>query len=67
MRATDIITGEVVVSHKGSGEASSPNIAANRVPVAGSVRYDDPAVGPLFAEAANSAINQVVNALRNSF
>ena len=27
-------------------EASSPNIAANRVPVAGSVRYDDPAVGP---------------------
>lgn len=67
VRATDIITGEVVVSHKGSGEASSPNIAANRVPVAGSVRYDDPAVGPLFAEAANSAINQVVNALRNSF
>lgn len=67
VRATDIITGEVVVSHKGSGEASSPNIAADRVPVAGSVRYDDPAVGPLFAEAANSAINQVVNALRNSF
>jgi len=67
VRATDIITGEVVVSHKGSGEASNPNIAANRVPVAGSVRYDDPAVGPLFAEAANSAINQVVNALRNSF
>ncbi len=67
VRATDIITGEVVVSMKGAGEASSPNIAANRVPVAGSVRYDDPAVGPLFAEAANSAVNQVVNALRNKF
>jgi hypothetical protein len=35
--------------------------------VAGSVRYDDPAGGPLFAEAANSAINPVVTALRNSF
>ncbi len=67
VRATDIITGEVVVAHKGAGEASSPNIAVSRVPVAGTVRYDDPAVGPLFAEAANSAINQVVNALRNSF
>ena len=67
VRATDIITGEVVVSHKGSGQASSPNIATSRVPLAGSIRYDDPAVGPLFAEAANSAVNQVVNALRNSF
>lgn len=67
VRATDIITGEVVVAQKGSGEASSPNIAISRIPVAGTIRYDDPTVGPLFAEAANSAVNQVVNALRNNF
>lgn len=67
VRATDIITGEVVVSMKGSGNASNPNIAIDRIPTAGSIRYDDPAVGPLFAEAANTAISQVVNALRSKF
>lgn len=67
VRATDIFTGEVVVSMKGAGEASSPNIAIRNVPMAGSIRYDDPAVGPLFAEAANTAVNQVVAALRSNF
>lgn len=67
VRATDIITGEVVVSKKGSGEASSPNVNINNVPIAGTVSYDDPTVGPLFAEAANSAVNQVVAALRAKF
>jgi curli biogenesis system outer membrane secretion channel CsgG len=67
VRATDIITGEVRVSMKGAGEASSPNIAITNIPMAGSIRYDDPTVGPLFAEAANSAVNQVVAALRAKF
>lgn len=67
VRATDIVTGEVVVSKKGSGEAMSPNISVSNVPVAGNVSYNDPTVGPLFAEAANSAINQVVAALRAKF
>lgn len=67
VRATDIITGEVVVSKKGAGEASSSNINVRNVPVAGTVSYSDPTVGPLFAEAANSAINQVVAAIRAKF
>ncbi len=67
VRATDIVTGVVVVSKKGSGEATSPNVSVSNVPLAGNVRYDDPTVGPLFAEAANSAINQVVAALRAKF
>jgi len=67
VRATDIVTGEVVVSKKGAGEASSPNVNVSRIPVAGNISYNDPTVGPLFAEAANSAVNQVVAALRAKF
>ncbi len=67
VRATDIITGVVVVSMKGAGEASSPNVDINNVPIAGTVSYNDPTVGPLFAEAANAAVNQVVAALRAKF
>ena len=67
VRATDITTGEVVVSKMGLGEASSANVAVSRIPVVGNIRYDDPTVGPLFAEAANSAVMQVVAALRTAF
>jgi curli biogenesis system outer membrane secretion channel CsgG len=66
VRATDIITGTVIVSMKGSGDASSPNIAVNRIP-GGGLAYNDPAVGPLLAEAADAAVNQVVAALRARF
>lgn len=67
VRATDIITGEVVVSMTGAGSASSPNIAVNRIPTVGRISYDDPTVGPLFAEAANDAVLEVVSALRSAF
>ncbi len=67
VRATDIITGEVVVSMTGAGRASSPNVAVSAIPAAGLVRFDDPAVGPLLAEAAEQAVNQVVAAIRASF
>lgn len=67
VRATDIVTGVVVVSKLGLGEASSPNIAVNRIPTVGTISYNDPTVGPLFAEAANSAVTQVVAALRTAF
>ena len=66
VRATDILTGEVVVSMTGSGEASSPNIATNRIP-GGRISYDDPTVGPLLAEAANAAVRDVVASLRRAF
>lgn len=67
VRATDIITGEVVVSMTGAGRSSSPNVAVSAIPVAGLIRFDDPAVGPLLAEAAEQAVNQVVAAIRASF
>lgn len=66
VRATDIITGEVVVSMTGAGEASSPNVAVDRLPV-GSISYDDPNVGPLLAEASAMAVHQVVAAIRTTF
>ena len=67
VRATDIITGEVVVSMTGSGSASSPNIAVTRIPQAGRISYQDPTVGPILAEAANAAVTQVVAAIRSRF
>lgn len=67
VRATDIITGEVVVSMTGSGSAASPNIAVSRIPRAGTISYRDPTVGPLLAEAANGAVTQVVAAIRSEF
>jgi hypothetical protein len=51
----------------GSGQAASPNIAINRIPNAGRISYQDPTVGPLLAEAANAAVNQVVAAIRAEF
>ncbi len=67
VRATDIITGEVVVSMTGAGTASSPNIAVSRIPQLGTIRYDDPTVGPLLADAAQTAVTEVVAALRSAF
>lgn len=67
VRATDIITGEVVVSMTGSGEASNPNIAVSRIPTTGTISYNDPTVGPLLAEASASAIDHVLTEIRTSF
>lgn len=66
VRATDIITGEVIVSMTGAGNSSSPDIAVDRIP-AGRISYDDPTVGPLLAEASAQAVNRVMAALRTTF
>ncbi len=66
VRATDIITGEVVVSMTGGGDASNPKLALNRTPV-GRISYDDPTLGPLLAEASTQAVDQVVAAIRAEF
>lgn len=66
VRATDIITGEVIVSEMASGEASSPNIEVNRIP-GGTISYDDPTVGPLLAEASEQAVNAATAAIRTRF
>lgn len=66
VRATDILTGTVVVSTRGGGEASNPNIATNRIP-GGNISFNDATVGPLLAEAADKAVTEVVAALRSRF
>lgn len=66
VRATDIITGEVVVSMTGAGEAASPNVSISRLPT-GTISYDDPTVGPLLAEASNVAVREVVASVRRAF
>ena len=66
VRATDIITGEVVVSKTGRGMASSPNIAVRNIPV-GTISFDDPTVGPLLADASEVAVNEVTAAIRMEF
>lgn len=66
VRATDIITGSVVVSMTGMGEATNPSLSLSRTPV-GTVSFEDREVGPLFAEASNKAINDVVRAIQRKF
>jgi curli biogenesis system outer membrane secretion channel CsgG len=66
VRATDIITGRVVVSMTGHGSAQSPNVAVNRIPT-GPISYNDPTVGPLLATASNEAVEDVVAAIRTTF
>jgi curli biogenesis system outer membrane secretion channel CsgG len=66
VRATDIITGTIVVSQTGAGTASSPNIAVDRIP-AGRISYDDPTVGPILADASAIAVREVVAFIRAEF
>lgn len=66
VRATDTDTGAIVVSMRGAGEASNPNIATSRIP-GGYVSISDPTVGPLLAQAADEAVTRVVVAIRGSF
>ncbi len=67
VRATDIITGRVLVAKTESGEASSPNVAVSRIPTAGRISFNDPEVGPILADASNIAVNRVMSALRTTF
>lgn len=66
VRATDIITGSIVVSETGTGTATSPNIAVDRIP-AGRIAYDDPTVGPILADASAAAVREVVAFIRAEF
>ena len=66
VRATDMITGSVVVSMTGEGEASNPNLTLRRTP-AGTISYRDPTVGPLLAQASDGAVNDVMRAIQTAF
>lgn len=66
VRATDVITGTVVVSETGRGTASNPNLAFDRIP-GGNLSYSDPTVGPILAQASTKAVEQVVEFIRAKF
>ena len=66
VRATDIITGRVLVSMTGRGEASQGNLSISRV-LPGTVSFQDREVGPLLANASEDALAQVVNSIRTRF
>ena len=66
VRATDIITGRVLVSMTGRGQASQGNVRITRV-LPGTIAFDDREVGPLLATASEDALAQVVNSIRNRF
>lgn len=66
LRATDINTGEIIVSRTGRGSGSSPNIAFSTRDL-GHISYNDSEFGPIIAEAANKAVDDVVRAVRLRF
>ena len=66
VRATDLVTGTVVVSQTGVGEAQRTNLAITSLPV-GTIRFDDPTYEPLLADAADGALAQVVASIRQRF
>lgn len=66
LRATDINTGEVIVSFTGYGSASSPNIAMNNRNL-GRIEYNDSEYGPIIAEASNQAVDNAVRTVRLRF
>lgn len=66
VRATDIITGQVVVSMTGRGQSSQPNLSISRV-LPATIAFNDREVGSLLANASEEALVQVVDSLRVRF
>ncbi len=66
VRATDVITGQVVVSKTGAGNSQNGNFALTSLPV-GPISYDNPEVGPLLAVASDQAVGDVVLEIRRKF
>lgn len=66
VRATDAITGQVVVSMTGRGSSQSANLALTALPI-GPITLEDSEVGPLLADASETAIGEVVAAIRRRF
>ncbi|MEX2536289.1 MAG: CsgG/HfaB family protein [Trueperaceae bacterium] len=56
MRATDVITGQIVVSVDASASKRNPNISFTGVPLVGNLSAEDPTYGPLVADAAEAAM-----------
>ncbi len=66
VRATDLVTGEVVVSQTGVGQADRANVSVDSLPI-GTISYTNPTYEPLLADAADAALAQVVASIRERF
>ena len=66
VRATDLITGQVVVSQTGTGDAQRANLSISQLPI-GTVAFSNPTWEPLLADASDAALAQVVASLRSRF
>lgn len=67
MRATDVITGEIVASIDASSSVRNPNFQVTGVPLAGQISYQDPTYGPLMADAAEAAMVKALQELTLRF
>jgi len=66
VRATDIVSGEIIVSMTGIGNASDTNVEFNPLPF-GSVAYENTEYSPLLADASANAVSQVTQAIVQRF
>jgi curli biogenesis system outer membrane secretion channel CsgG len=66
VRATDLITGRVVVSQTGVGGAQRANVSISSLPI-GTIAFDNPAWEPLLADASDVALAEVVRSIRSRF
>jgi curli biogenesis system outer membrane secretion channel CsgG len=66
VRATDLVTGRVVVSQTGVGDAQRANLSISQLPI-GTVSFSNPTWEPLLADAADAALAEVVGSIRSRF
>jgi len=66
VRATDLITGRVVVSQTGVGGAQRANVSISQLPI-GTISFSNPTWEPLLADAADAALAEVVRSIRSRF
>lgn len=66
VRATDLVTGRVVVSQTGVGDAQRANLSISQLPF-GTISFDNPTWEPLLADAADAALAEVVGSIRSRF
>jgi len=66
VRATDLITGRVVVSQTGTGDAQRANLSISQLPI-GTISFTNPTWEPLLADASDAALVEVVRSIRSRF
>lgn len=67
MRATDVITGQIVASIDASASVRNAKIDFTGVPLVGSMSMDNPTYGPLIADATEAAMVRALQELTLRF